>query len=246
MIITDTVRGSRRARTGARSTACLTIPNPSPGALSAAPATPTRTRLVTGLRAGAMFALMLGWLLGAAGPVWAHGGVSIEDDRCVLKLGGYLMHFTGYQPQQTGAQEFCEDIPITGLAVIVLDAVDDALRDMPIEVRVLRDVQNLGNGAQVQDLGDAAAIEAATIAHLPAATHATGSLTLQYAFSEPGRYIGYVHARPAVGDEVTAVFPFAVGGGSRQWRLYAAVIVGTVLLAAGLFAVATRMRGAAT
>lgn len=176
-------------------------------------------------------------------PALAHGGVSIEDDKCVLKIGTYLMHFTGYQPEQTGAQEFCEDIPITGLAVIVLDAIDDALRDMPIEVRVLRDDQGLGNDAQVQDLGDAERIESATVAKLASGVHPTGSLTLQYQFTEPGRYIGYVRAHPAVGDEVVAVFPFAVGGGSRQWRMYVAVILGTVLLAAGLFAVATRMRG---
>jgi hypothetical protein len=38
------------------------------------------------------------------------------------------------------------------------------------------------------------------------------------------------------------VFPFAVGRGSRQWRIYGAVIAGTVALAAGLFALATRWR----
>jgi hypothetical protein len=190
------------------------------------------------------------WLLallccGALPPaVRAHGGVSIEDDRCILKLGTYVMHFTGYQPEQSGAQEFCEDIPVTGLSVIVLDAVDDALRDMPIELRIVRDTRNLGNGARVQDLGTPEAIAAATLAHLPPATHATGSLTVKYQFTEPGRYIGYVRAEPKIGGPIESVFPFAVGRGSRQWRIYVGVIVGTVLLAAGLFAAATRWRRA--
>jgi hypothetical protein len=183
----------------------------------------------------------------ALGVLWpalvhAHGGVSIEEDRCILKIGSYVMHFTGYQPEQTGAQEFCEDIPATGLSVIVLDAVDDALRDMPIEVRILRDVKNLGNGARVADLGAPAEIAAATIAHLPPATHGTGSLTLKYPFTTAGRYIGYVRAEPKTGGPIESVFPFAVGRGSRQWRIYGAVIAGTVALAAGLFALATRWR----
>ncbi|MGH8611343.1 MAG: hypothetical protein ACREYF_04640 [Gammaproteobacteria bacterium] len=47
---------------------------------------------------------------------WAHGGVSIEEDKCVLKIGTFLMHFTGYQPESRGSEEFCEDIPNTGHA----------------------------------------------------------------------------------------------------------------------------------
>lgn len=174
----------------------------------------------------------------------AHGGVSIEKDICVLRLGGYLMHFTGYQPTQSGAQEFCEDIPVVGPAIIVLDAIDDALRDMPIELKILRDTQRLGTTAKFEDLGNAGDIAAATLAYLPAAVHPAGSLTLQTQFTEGGRYIGLVRTQPAVGREVTAVFPFAVGSGGTRWRIYAAVIVGTVLLAAGLLWLATHLRPA--
>ncbi len=173
---------------------------------------------------------------------WAHGGVSIEKDMCVLQLGPYRLHFTGYQPAQSGAQEFCEDIPALGTAVIVLDVVDEALRDIPLELRILRDTRDLGNNAQVQELGDAAAIDLATIATLPAAVHPTGSLTLQYSFSDAGRYIGLMRGQPAVGEALVAVFPFTVGTGGQQWWIYLAVIIGTVLAAGGLFAWATRLR----
>ena len=179
---------------------------------------------------------------GASGQVGAHGGVSIEDDICLLQLGAYRMHFTGYQPAQSGAQEFCEDIPSLGTAIIVLDAVDDELRDIPIELTLLRDVNKMGNNATFDDLGGAAAISAASVARLAAAAHPSGSLTLQYQFSQAGRYIGLVRAQPAVGDEVIALFPFAVGAGDRRWRFYVAVIIGTVLLAGVLFALATRLR----
>ncbi|MGH8645665.1 MAG: hypothetical protein ACREX4_14860 [Gammaproteobacteria bacterium] len=59
---------------------------------------------------------------------WAHGGVSIEEDKCVLKIGNYLAHFADYQPESRGSEEFCEDIPSTGHAIIVMDFVDPQLR----------------------------------------------------------------------------------------------------------------------
>lgn len=187
--------------------------------------------------------LMLGLFTLPAAPVLAHGGVSLEDDLCVLRLGSYQMHFTGYQPEQSGAEEFCEDIPGTGTAVIVLDAIDDALRGIPLEVRILRDDRNLGNDARVEELGGAEAIAAATVAHLPAAVHATGSTTVQHRFETAGRFIGYIRAEPAVGGPVETVFPFAVGGGAGRsmWPYLMAVLLAAAL-AAALFVWASRSR----
>lgn len=176
---------------------------------------------------------------------WAHGGVSLEDDLCVLSLGNYKMHFTGYQPEQSGAEEFCEDIPGIGTAVIVLDAIDEALRGIPLEVRILRDERDLGNDARLEELGGAEAIAAATVAHLPSAVHPTGSSTLKYRFEAPGRFIGYIRAEPTVGGPIEAVFPFAVGsgGGRGIWRYVLAIVVAAVL-AAGLFMLASKSREA--
>jgi len=175
--------------------------------------------------------------------VAAHGGVSIEKDLCVLQLGPYRMHFTGYQPAQSGAQEFCEDIPLIGRSIIVLDAVDDALRDMPIEVRILRDEHGLGNRAKVPDLGDQAAIAHATLAQLAPNRYPAGSLTLQYDFAAAGRYIGYVKTQPKVGAEIVAVFPFAVGATPYRYWVYGGIVVGAIILAALLFSF--RMRSPA-
>ena len=69
---------------------------------------------------------------------WAHGGVSVDADKCVLDIGDYRMHFTGYQPQSRYGQEFCEDIPDTGAAIIVLDYVDQGLRKMETGVKIIR------------------------------------------------------------------------------------------------------------
>ena len=202
--------------------------------------TPTKTRTALGF--GWRLALITG-LLASSAAAWAHGGVSLEDDLCVLSLGNYKMHFTGYQPEQSGAEEFCEDIPGVGTAVIVLDVIDDALRGIPLEVRILRDERDLGNDAKLEDLGGKEAIAAATVAHLPSAVHPTGSTTLKYRFEEPGRFIGYIRAEPTVGGPIEAVFPFAVGsgGGRGIWRYILALVVATAL-AAGLFMLASKSR----
>ena len=51
---------------------------------------------------------------------YAHGGVGMVDNRCVLRIGQDLMFFTGYQPQSS-REEFCDDVPNTGQTVVALD-----------------------------------------------------------------------------------------------------------------------------
>ena len=69
----------------------------------------------------------------------AHGGLALAEDMCRLTIGPYNMHFTGYQPDNTRNKEFCEDIPATGRTVVVLDYMEDALRPLPTEVRIIKD-----------------------------------------------------------------------------------------------------------
>lgn len=134
----------------------------------------------------------------------AHGGLSIEEDTCKFRVGPYSLHFAGYQPDTTEALEFCKDIPATGRTVVVLDFIDRALRDLPMEVRLIRDT-----GAN-DELG------AITLLHKLPDRYPTGSLTWTYDFNEPGQFIGLVK----VGErgEYVARFPFAVGQGKdRPW-----------------------------
>jgi hypothetical protein len=71
--------------------------------------------------------------------VQAHGGLSLADDMCKLTVGPFTMHFTGYQPDSSKEKEFCEDIPATGRTVVALDYIEEALRPLPTEVRVIKD-----------------------------------------------------------------------------------------------------------
>ena len=81
---------------------------------------------------------------------------------CKLRVGPYLMHFTGYQPQTAPELEFCEDIPGTGPTIIVLDYLDAKLRDLPVEARIIRDT------------GDESNLDRVTVFHQPPAVFPRG------------------------------------------------------------------------
>ncbi len=148
----------------------------------------------------------------AAASVWAHGGVGVEDDKCILRIGDSKAHFAGYQPEHRASQEFCEDIPEVGRAVIVIDFIQPALRERVVEFRILRDADGLGAKARYEALGDANRIAQRTIVALPARTYPRGTLTLDHRFNEPGWYIGLVSATdPGSGKTEHSVFPFRVG-----------------------------------
>jgi len=141
----------------------------------------------------------------------AHGGLALAEDMCRLTIGPYNMHFTGYQPDNTRNKEFCEDIPATGRTIVVLDYMDDALRPLPTEVRVIRDT-----GSE-QDL------QAITVLHLPPKVYPNGTVNFEYNFAQPGKYVGLV----TVGGtpEHISRFPFSVGEG-KMWVPPSYMIIG--------------------
>jgi hypothetical protein len=85
-------------------------------------------------------ALMLAALLdpGIAG---AHGSVSLEEDICVRRIGGNMVHFSAYQPQFDLKAQYCTEIPGVGDTFLVVDLVDPGLRTMPVGVRIVRGLE---------------------------------------------------------------------------------------------------------
>lgn len=149
----------------------------------------------------ALIGLMLTLGLPFSMPVQAHGGLSLADDICKLTIGPFTMHFTGYQPEATQEKEFCEDIPATGRTVVALDYIEEALRPLPTEVRIIRDT-----GAQAGAEGN---LDAITILHIPAKIYPNGSINFEYDFMQPGKFVGLVTVRDK--EEYVSRFPFSVG-----------------------------------
>jgi hypothetical protein len=141
----------------------------------------------------------------------------MEQDTCKLRIGPYIMHFTGYQPEASGTAEFCEDIPKVGDTIVALDAIDAPLREHPVEVRIIRDT------------GDEHDIEAVTVLHLEPKVYPAGSVTFQHVFAEPGKFVGLVSTTDANGVYISR-FPFSV---ARGWSRYQPYLLGLLVIAAG-------------
>ncbi|SCX92798.1 hypothetical protein SAMN05216308_1025 [Nitrosospira sp. Nsp13] len=165
--------------------------------------------------------------------VQAHGGLSLADDICKLTIGPFTMHFTGYQPEATQEKEFCEDIPATGRTVVALDYIEEALRPLPTEVRIIRDT-----GAQAGAEGN---LDAITILHIPAKVYPNGSINFEYDFMQPGKFVGLVTVRDK--EEYVSRFPFSVGE-PKGTSPYLIVAIAALIGAAAVFFLRGRKKSA--
>lgn len=92
----------------------------------------------------------------------AHGAVTLEDDICVRRVGGNMVHFSAYQPQFEPKAQYCTEIPEGGDTFLVVDLVDPGLRKLPVGVRIVR-----GQGGDEND-------EDQTVAYWRPASHPDG------------------------------------------------------------------------
>jgi len=94
------------------------------------------------------------------GFAYAHGNVTMEEDSCVRRVGGSLVHFNAYQPQNEAKAQYCTEIPGEGETFLVVDLVDPELRNTAVGVRVVRGLTEIG--------------EDQTVAYWPPAIHPDG------------------------------------------------------------------------
>ena len=159
--------------------------------------------------------------------VQAHGGLALAEDMCVLTVGPYTMHFTGYQPL-TQEQEFCEDIPEIGKTVIALDYIQVELRPLTTEVRIIRDTGSKETGSK-EDL------DAITVFYLPPKVYPSASITIDHTFPEKGKFVGLVTVTGGAEDYVSR-FPFSVGEGRpTPWASIITPVVLVIAMGAFLF-----------
>ena len=141
----------------------------------------------------------------------AHGGVVEEDDLCVIKVNFLSAHFKIYQPGASGHEQYCEDLPLAAESVFVMEYRHDALSQMPVDFRIIRDVTGKGRFARSEDIDDIDDLEGATVYYQPPLVEPY-VYTVNYEFMQEGDFIGVVSAEhPETGKIYRAVFPFEVG-----------------------------------
>jgi hypothetical protein len=171
-------------------------------------------------------------LLLTSSPLFAAGAVVGEAGSCMIEIGIYTAHFTIYQPDTRDNQEFCEDLPDTGNSLFVLDYLHIGLKDVPVDFRIIRDVDDLGIFARWENIQAIEDIESRTVFYQPGVVRADDQLTVEHDFLEAGGYIGVVSApHPNREKHYYAVFPFQVGRLDLSGWFMAAAIV----LAAGAY-----------
>ena len=92
------------------------------------------------LRAGAAIFVLAWALVGAlyAGGAAAHGKETMEEDSCNRRIGENIVHLSAYQPQFDASAQYCTEIPKGGETYLVIDLIDQAMREMPIGMRVIK------------------------------------------------------------------------------------------------------------
>ena len=79
--------------------------------------------------------LMVGLYAGMAD---AHGNVPLNQDSCVRGEQGSKLHLSAYQPQNEPTAHYCSEIPVEGEVFFVVDLIDQALRNMPVTMRIVK------------------------------------------------------------------------------------------------------------
>jgi hypothetical protein len=160
------------------------------------------------------------------GEVLAHGGVVEEDDLCVIKVNYLRAHFKVYQPQTSGLEQFCEDLPLASQSVFVMEYQHDSLSMMNVDFRIIRDTTGKGRFARLEDVEEIADIEAVTVYYNPPIVE-PDVYSISHEFVEEGDFIGIVSARhPDTNKLYTAVFPFEVGfTGLGYWPFIIGLLV---------------------
>ncbi len=181
----------------------------------------------------ALLLILAALYMGAAS---AHGGAG-GGPSCALRLGAWRLDVALYQPATRDGEMFCDALPAAGASVISFDVVDAALAAMPVEVRIVRAGYDTTDA--INTAWDTPAFEAATVAYLPAATHADGTVLLRHEFTAAGPYLALLRTSSPKGGEWRGVFRFTVGTATMRMQQAATVVLGA-LAAFALLAVARR------
>lgn len=172
----------------------------------------------------------------------AHGGAGANSS-CALRLGAWRLEVALYQPATRDGEMFCDALPDPGPTVLLFDVVDAALTTMPLEVRIVRAGRD--TAGVMSNAWDTPALAAVTVAHLPASTHADGTVVLRHEFAAAGPYLALLRVPSQGGGEWRTAFRFTVGTAATRMQQAAALVLG-VLTAFALLTFARRRSAAST
>ena len=166
-------------------------------------------------------------LIMVAGRAEAAGGVIGEAGSCMMEIGIYTAHFSIFQPESSGGEVFCEDLPALGNTLFVMDYLHGSLSEVPVDFRIIRDVEKMGIFVRWKHIEAMTDLNERTMFYQPPVLRADNQLQVEHRFTEPGAYIGIVSApHPSKNIVYRSVFPFRVAPpvSLRWWLLLLAAL----------------------
>lgn len=142
----------------------------------------------------------------------AGGGMVLKNDACIIEIDFYSAHFTAYQPETSGNEQFCQQLPDTGETLFVLDYLHPSLKEVPVSMRIIHDVTGQGKYVKLKHVDGIDDIESQTVFYQAPVIRPDASFQVDFDLITNGSYIGIVTAGHPISDAVyKAVFSFDVG-----------------------------------
>jgi hypothetical protein len=170
-------------------------------------------------------ALLAAGLLPAGG---AQAKLTQHPRECILDVGPARMMFGAFQEGKTD-ETFCRHVPELGRTMLIIDAEQPELRDMRVELFVLRDV---GQKAWNDDLDRTMVARAEPKAYFAR----SGTMTFTHDFTKDGPYLAVVRATSADGGkEYVGSYAFTMGEGVWSPAAYLTVFLAFCFVASGVW-----------
>lgn len=145
-------------------------------------------------------------------------------DQCEISIGPDIIGIVAYMPDRS-RDRFCGEFPATGRIILTIDLIAERLRELPIEVRIVREP-----GKPLTEEDDLAPF---TIAAVPPRVYPGGAVPVEHVFDEAGNYAAFITVTESSGTRRTTRFGFTVGG---FWQFYATALLAAVALSGAVFA----------
>lgn len=145
-------------------------------------------------------------------------------EQCEISIGPDLIGVVAYMPDRS-RDRFCGEFPSTGRIILTIDLIAQRLRELPIEVRIVKE-----SGKELSQEDDLAPY---TVAYFAPRLYPGGAAAVEHVFDESGDYAAFISVVEASGFRRTTRFGFTVGG---FWQFYATAILAGVFLAGALLA----------
>ncbi len=179
--------------------------------------------LARGLQAGFAAAIIAAFLAPAPARAISMDKSSTIRDQCEISIGPDLIGVVSYMPDRS-RDRFCGDFPATGRIILTIDLIAERLRELPIEVRIVKEPK--GPLSEEDDLARF------TVAYFAPRLYPGGAVPVEHVFDESGDYAAFITVTEHSGTKRTTRFGFTVGG---PLQFYATAILAGVFLTGAAF-----------